>query len=330
MPIAERGSRAQDLERARQSRFPKGSTTRSPTTRPSSSPESIHEVDQDAVRGVRPRRHRRLPLPRQPARDAHSAHRRAGLAGRHLRRDAGARLLRQHRLAAGAGAGHRHRRRRRHRGRRGGRGEAGGRIPTSRRPRPRKTAMGEITAPIIAITLVLLSVFVPVAFIPGISGQLFRQFAVAVSVSMVISAINALTLSPGALRASCSSRSMGRSAARCATILSGHRLARDGYAADRQAARARRRPRPRRARRRRRAATGWLFKTTPTGFLPAEDQGAFFGEVQLPEGSSVNRTNAVTRSRSRTILRADAGRRRRHVGRRLQLAGRPGQVQRAF
>src|SRR5206468_232627 len=46
------------------------------------------------------------------------------------------------------------------------------------------------------ITLVLLSVFVPVAFIPGISGQLFRQFAVAVSVSMLISAINALTLSP--------------------------------------------------------------------------------------------------------------------------------------
>ncbi len=59
-----------------------------------------------------------------------------------------------------------------------------------------KKAMAEITGPIIAITLVLLSVFVPVAFIPGISGQLFRQFAVAVSVSMLISAINALTLSP--------------------------------------------------------------------------------------------------------------------------------------
>ena len=56
--------------------------------------------------------------------------------------------------------------------------------------------MGQITAPIIAITMVLLSVFVPVAFIPGISGQLYQQFAVAVAVSMVISAINALTLSP--------------------------------------------------------------------------------------------------------------------------------------
>ena len=57
-------------------------------------------------------------------------------------------------------------------------------------------AMREITAPIIAITLVLLSVFVPVAFIPGISGELFRQFAVTVAVSMFLSAINALTLSP--------------------------------------------------------------------------------------------------------------------------------------
>ena len=59
-----------------------------------------------------------------------------------------------------------------------------------------RKAMGEITAPIIAITMVLLSVFVPVAFIPGITGELFRQFAIAVSVSMLISAINALSLAP--------------------------------------------------------------------------------------------------------------------------------------
>ena len=63
-------------------------------------------------------------------------------------------------------------------------------------PEATKKAMAQITGPIIAITLVLLSVFVPVAFIPGISGQLFRQFAVAVSVSMLISATNALSLSP--------------------------------------------------------------------------------------------------------------------------------------
>ena len=59
-----------------------------------------------------------------------------------------------------------------------------------------KKAMGQITAPIIAITLVLLSVFVPLAFIPGISGELFRQFAVTISASMLLSAINSLTLSP--------------------------------------------------------------------------------------------------------------------------------------
>jgi multidrug efflux pump subunit AcrB len=58
-----------------------------------------------------------------------------------------------------------------------------------------KRAMAEITAPIIAISLVLLSVFIPIAFIPGISGELFRQFAVTVSMSMLLSAINALTLS---------------------------------------------------------------------------------------------------------------------------------------
>src|SRR4029077_2206793 len=59
-----------------------------------------------------------------------------------------------------------------------------------------KKAMAEITGPIIAISLVLLSVFVPIAFIPGVSGTLFRQFAVTISVAMLISAINALTLSP--------------------------------------------------------------------------------------------------------------------------------------
>ncbi len=59
-----------------------------------------------------------------------------------------------------------------------------------------KKAMAEITGPIIAITLVLFSVFVPIAFIPGVSGTLFRQFAVTISVAMAISALNALTLSP--------------------------------------------------------------------------------------------------------------------------------------
>ena len=156
-----------------------------------------------------------------------------------------------------------------------------------------RRAMREITAPIIAITLVLLSVFVPVAFIPGISGQLFRQFAVAVSVSMVISAINALTLSP-ALCAVFLSKSHGPKRGILGFVLRGIDKARDGYAF---------------AVRKLvgmllfgvlalvvfMVGAGWLFKTTPSGFLPSEDQGAVFAEIQLPEGASVGRTDAVTK-----------------------------------
>jgi hydrophobe/amphiphile efflux-1 (HAE1) family protein len=150
-----------------------------------------------------------------------------------------------------------------------------------------KKAMTEITAPIIAITLVLLSVFVPIAFIPGISGTLFRQFAVTISVAMLISALNALTLSPALcavfLRASGPKRGpMGWVLRRIDNI-------RDGYAAV--------------VRRLVRvsvlgvvailaSAAGIYFLSlrTPTGFLPEEDQGAFFISIQLPDGASVIRT----------------------------------------
>src|SRR5207302_2957635 len=57
-------------------------------------------------------------------------------------------------------------------------------------------AMEEVTGPILAITLVLCSVFLPSAFIPGITGQFYRQFALTISVAMIISAINAMTLTP--------------------------------------------------------------------------------------------------------------------------------------
>jgi hydrophobe/amphiphile efflux-1 (HAE1) family protein len=167
-----------------------------------------------------------------------------------------------------------------------------------------RRAMAEITAPIIAITLVLLSVFVPVAFIPGISGELFRQFAVAVSVSMVISAINALTLSP-ALCAVFLSAAHGPKRGLIGYVLRGIDKARDGYALA--------------VRKTVRfslygllvlvaviGGAGWLFKVTPTGFLPSEDQGAIFGEIQLPEGASVNRTSAVT-ARIEEIVRNTPG-----------------------
>ncbi|MCV3736955.1 multidrug efflux RND transporter permease subunit [Rhizobium sp. TRM96647] len=156
-----------------------------------------------------------------------------------------------------------------------------------------RLAMGEITGAIVAITLVLLSVFVPVAFIPGLSGQLFQQFAVAVSVSMVLSAINALTLSP-ALCAILLKPHHGPKRGILGYISRGIDKGRDGYAfvAGHVARRvviglvllavaA--------------ASAGWLFRVVPTGFLPAEDQGAYFTEIRLPEGASFNRTDAVVK-----------------------------------
>src|SRR5439155_18404257 len=157
-------------------------------------------------------------------------------------------------------------------------------------PEACKKAMAEITGPIIAITLVLLSVFVPVAFIPGISGQLFRQFAVAVSVSMLISAVNALSLSPALCSVLLKRGATGRGWMRF--VLGGIDRTRNGYAAVvgrlvRYSAYG--------------AiavvivlvATAGLFRVTPQGFLPEEDQGAFFAAVRLPEGASINRTQAV-------------------------------------
>ena len=176
--------------------------------------------------------------------------------------------------------------------------------PTMAPAEAARRAMQEITAPIIAITLVLLSVFVPVAFIPGIAGELFRQFAVAVSVSMLISALNALTLSP-ALCAVFLRAHHGPRRGPVKYVMAGIDKARDGYAIV--------------VGKLVRLAVlgvvallvvmggvGWLFKITPTGFLPAEDQGAIFAEVQLPEGASVNRTDAVTR-RVEEIARNTAG-----------------------
>ena len=157
-----------------------------------------------------------------------------------------------------------------------------------------RQAMREITGPVIATTLVLLSVFVPVAFIPGISGQLFQQFAVAVAVSVVISTVNALTLSP-ALCAMLLRRREGPPRGLLAAVSRGIDRTRDGYAAIA-------------GRIARRSvlglvllgaalgASGWLFQATPTGFLPAEDQGAFLVEIRLPDGASVNRTDAVRRA----------------------------------
>jgi hydrophobe/amphiphile efflux-1 (HAE1) family protein len=162
-----------------------------------------------------------------------------------------------------------------------------------------KLAMQGIFAPIVAITLVLLAVFVPVAFISGISGELFRQFAVTVAVSMFRSAINALTLSP-ALCAVLLKPHHGPKRGLMGMLSRGIDRVRDGYglvvarlvrfsivgmvvvvAAF--------------------AGIGLLAKVTPTGFIPSDDQGAFFVVVQLPDGASIGRTSDVVRQVEDTL-----------------------------
>jgi hydrophobe/amphiphile efflux-1 (HAE1) family protein len=167
-----------------------------------------------------------------------------------------------------------------------------------------KLAMTEITAPIIAITLVLMSVFVPVAFIPGISGELFRQFAVTVSVAMFLSAINALTLSP-ALCGVFLSPHHGPRRGIIGYVMRGIDWVRDRYGAAvgyivqfsiiglvMVAAAA--------------AGTFALAKITPTGFVPEDDQGAIFVIVQLPGGASVGRTSDVMKQAEEIIKKDPA------------------------
>jgi len=154
-----------------------------------------------------------------------------------------------------------------------------------------KKAMSEITAPIVAITFVLLSVFVPIAFIPGVSGTLFRQFAVTISAAMLVSALNALTLSPALCAVFL--RHAPPPAGALRRVFFGIEWVRDRYVLG-----------VRRLLRMAAVSLGLVFvfaagvagmsMITPTGFLPDEDQGAFFVSVQLPDGASVARTSAVT------------------------------------
>ena len=108
------------------------------------------------------------------------------------------RLLPQHPIAVRAGAGHRHRGGRRDRGGRERRAQhRAGPVAHGTRPTRRWTRSA---GPIIAIALVLCAVFVPVAFLSGITGQFYRQFALTIAFSTVISAFNSLTLTPALSR----------------------------------------------------------------------------------------------------------------------------------
>jgi len=164
-------------------------------------------------------------------------------------------------------------------------------------------AMGQLTAPVIATTLVLLSVFIPVGFIPGIVGSLFQQFAVVISFSVAISSLNALTLSPAVCslvlkkseRPSAPIRFM---LSRIDNITGGYAFIVDriirfsvvGVAAVGGLM----------------LGTVVLFTVTPSGFLPDEDQGLFMGEIQLPDGASVARTSAIVEQVERLVAKDPA------------------------
>ncbi len=152
-------------------------------------------------------------------------------------------------------------------------------------------AMGQVTGPIIATTLVLLAVFIPVAFLPGITGQLYKQFAVTICTAVVISAISALTLSP-ALCAVLLKKTTpihhgplawfnkALSSFRKGYVVGSAWLIRWTFAALLLLLMVF-------------GASYYLFQNCPTSFLPQEDQGLIYLNIQLPEAAARARTDEV-------------------------------------
>jgi HAE1 family hydrophobic/amphiphilic exporter-1 len=152
-------------------------------------------------------------------------------------------------------------------------------------------AMGEVTGPLVASALVLLAVFVPVSLMPGLTGIIFKQFGVVLSISVVLSTIVALSLTP----ALCVLMMKDTPPKVIAPLRAFNRLVdwtTGGYVnlADKFA---RRTPLTIVVYGGLLAAIYGLASSIPTGFIPQEDQGAFFVEVQLPEAASINRTDQV-------------------------------------
>ncbi|HEV2200505.1 MAG TPA: multidrug efflux RND transporter permease subunit [Bryobacteraceae bacterium] len=157
-------------------------------------------------------------------------------------------------------------------------------------------AMEEISGPVIGIALVLSAVFVPTAFIPGITGRLYQQFAVTIAISVILSAFNALTLSPALaallLKPKTESRGLLRKAFNWFNRMFGH--ATEGYVHWSGAL----------VRKSGVAlfmliifgvAAGFFSNKVPSSFLPDEDQGYLYVNLQLPNASSLQRTDEVAR-----------------------------------
>jgi hydrophobe/amphiphile efflux-1 (HAE1) family protein len=154
-------------------------------------------------------------------------------------------------------------------------------------------AMREVTAPIVAISVVLMAVFLPVAFLPGTTGRLYQQFALTIAFSVAISAFNALTLSPALCALLLRHDGKGKGA-----FFRAFDRAYQRFVAFYERVGAQ-------------AVAHWpvvvgvfgvlvigtlvLYQQLPTAFLPEEDMGYFIVSVQLPEGSSLQRTEGVTK-----------------------------------
>jgi hydrophobe/amphiphile efflux-1 (HAE1) family protein len=167
-----------------------------------------------------------------------------------------------------------------------------------------RKAMSEVTGPIIATTAVLMAVFVPVAFIPGVAGHLYNQFALTVAISVGISAFNSLTLSPALSAAFLRPRHdahfflfrwfnagfdwLSHSYAHSVRWLIRLRWAMLGLFVATL------------------AATYALSLQLASTFLPIEDQGYFFVIIQLPDGASLQRTDAVAKQ-VRAMLQSTPG-----------------------
>jgi HAE1 family hydrophobic/amphiphilic exporter-1 len=156
------------------------------------------------------------------------------------------------------------------------------------------SAMTEVAGAVLATSLVLIAVFVPVAFFPGTTGRLYKQFSLTIAFSIAISAFNALTFSPAMAALLLRHRPPGQKSRLFALIDTGLERLHQLYGRWLQAA----------LRRRRLmlvlflvalGLTGVAYRAVPQGFVPTEDQGFFLVLIQAPEGASLSYTSEVMR-----------------------------------
>ncbi len=168
-------------------------------------------------------------------------------------------------------------------------------------------AMDEVSSPVIGIALILAAVFIPVAFVPGITGRLYQQFALTIALSVGISAFNALTLSPAlsALLLRPKKESTGLLGRLFGGFNRGFERATNGYVTA-CSFMIRRMLAPLAILLALALVGGGLGATLPTSFVPEEDQGYFFIQVALPDAASLQRTDATCRE-IEALLEGTAG-----------------------